>query len=64
MTIITAKILDPTHLELTEPIAAQPGEYVQLSVMSAGEDDHLWREAGKKRLLEAYDDQDAVYDDL
>ncbi len=64
MTIITAKILDPTHLELSEPISAKPGEIIQLSVLDNGEHDQLWKEAAKKRFLEAYDEQDAIYDDL
>jgi hypothetical protein len=64
MKIITAKILDPTHLELSQPIPARSGEFIQISVPDDGEEDHLWREAAKKHFLEAYDDGDAIYDQL
>jgi len=29
-----------------------------------GEEDRLWRETAKKHFLEAYDDEDAIYDEL
>ena len=31
MKIINAKILDPTHLELNQPISVQPGTYIQIN---------------------------------
>ncbi len=65
MRIIVAKILDPTHLELSQPISAQPGEFIQISIPDEGEEDSLWREAAKKHFLEAYDaEEDAIYDEL
>ena len=64
MKIIGAKVLDPTHLELSQPIPAQPGESIQISVPDEGDEDSLWREAAKKRFLEAYDTTDDIYDDL
>ncbi len=64
MKIITAKILDPTHLELNQPISAQPGEFIHISIPDEGEEDRLWREEAKKHFLEAYDDEDAIYDKL
>ena len=64
MQIIKARILDPTHLELNQPIAAQPGDSVLISIPDSQEEDHVWREAAKKHLLNAYDDQDAIYDQL
>ena len=64
MKTIKAKILDSTHLELSQPIAAQPGEYIQISIPDDGEEDRLWQESAKKHFLEAYDDQDAIYDKL
>lgn len=63
MQIIEAKILDTTHLELRQPIFGQRGEYIQVSI-PAGKEEHLWQERAKKHLLEAYDDQDAIYDNL
>ncbi|MBU2461928.1 hypothetical protein KKH65_03510 [bacterium] len=64
MKIIEAKILDPTHLELRQPISAQQGEYMQVSIPDGREEERLWQEAAKKHFLEAYDDQDAIYDNL
>ncbi|MGQ9630450.1 MAG: hypothetical protein ACUVXI_09080 [bacterium] len=64
MKIITARILDPTHLELSQPIPAQPGEYIQISILDDDGEDRLWREAAKKHFLEAYDDSDSIYDEL
>jgi hypothetical protein len=46
MRVIAAKILDPTHLELGQPLEASPGDVIQIS------------------LLDAYADEDAVYDEL
>jgi hypothetical protein len=62
--IIQAKILDSTHLELSQPLAANPGETVLVSISDTREEDSLWREISKKHFLEAYDDQDAIYDTL
>lgn len=64
MKIIKAKILDTTHLELSQPISAQRGEYIKISILDEREEDCLWQEAAKKHFLEAYDDQDAIYDEL
>lgn len=61
MKIIKAKILDPTHLELSQPIPVQPGEYIHISIPEEGE---AWREAAKQHFLQAYDEQDALYDVL
>jgi hypothetical protein len=62
--IIQAKILDSTHLELSQPISANPGEDILVSISDASEENHLWQEAAKKHFIEAYDDQDAIYDKL
>ena len=64
MKTITAKILDPTHLELSQPISTQPGEFIHISIPDEDEGDHLWLEEAKKHFLEAYDDEDAIYDKL
>ncbi len=64
MKIITAKILDPTHLELSQPIPTKPGESIQLSIPDEDEEDRLWREAAKKHFLEAYNDEDGIYGKL
>ena len=62
MKVITARIVDATHLELSVPIPVQPGKLIQISI--ADEDEDSWREAAKSRLLAAYDDGDAIYDEL
>lgn len=64
MTIIQAKILDATHLELSQPILAKQGKAILISIPDENEEDHLWREASKKHFLKAYSDQDAIYDQL
>jgi hypothetical protein len=64
MKIIQAKILDATHLELSQPIAAQPGEMIVISIPDQQEEEDVWRAAAQKHFLEAYDDQDAIYDEL
>ncbi len=64
MKTITAKILDPTHLELSQPVPVQPGEVIRISIPDENEEDRLWQEAGKKRFFDAYSDEDALYDKL
>jgi hypothetical protein len=63
MKLIKAKILDETHLELSQPIAAQPGDEIVISIPDEQEED-AWREAAREHFMEAYDDQDAIYDEL
>jgi hypothetical protein len=64
MDTITATILDPTQLELSQPLDALPGEVIKMSLIRNDEDAELWRNAGKSHLLDAYADEDAVYDEL
>jgi hypothetical protein len=65
MRIISATILDPTHLQLSQPIALAPGQVIEIAVRDS-EDAELrdWQSLGKARMLEAYADEDAVYDKL
>ncbi len=65
MRVISATILDATHLELSQPLDAPPGEMIQISLPSETEDEMaVWRDASKQHLLDAYADEDAVYDEL
>ena len=65
MRIISAKILDATHLELSQPLNASPGDVINISVPSETDEEMaVWREAAKRHLLDAYADEDAVYDEL
>jgi hypothetical protein len=65
MRIISATILDAMHLELSQPLDGEPGKVIDISVPLEKDDEMaLWREAGKRRLLDAYADEDAIYDEL
>lgn len=64
MKIVIAKVLDLTHLELSQPIPVQLGESIQIAIPDEGEEERLWREAAKRHFLEAYDDTDDIYDEL
>jgi hypothetical protein len=65
MRVLSAKILDSTHLELSQPLDASPGDVVQVSLHFENDEEMaVWRDAGKQHLLDAYADEDAVYDEL
>jgi hypothetical protein len=65
MRVISAKILDATHLELSQPLEATPGDVIQISLPTEDDDEMaLWRDAARQRLLDAYADEDAIYDEL
>ena len=63
MKIITAKVLDPTHLELSQPISAKTGELIEVSV-PIDEEERSWKAAATQQFLSAYDPADAIYDSL
>ena len=63
MKIISAKVLDPTHLELSQPIAAKEGDLIEISI-PIDEDKQLWKAAAEQKFLSAYDPADAIYDRL
>ena len=64
MRIITAKIIDPTHLELDQPLSVPPGETILISVSDAENSERTWLEATRARFFDAYSEQDAIYDKL
>lgn len=64
MKIITATIIDATHLELAQPLSLKPGETVSISIIGDTKEEILWREATKSNLLNAYANEDSIYDDL
>jgi hypothetical protein len=65
MRITSATILDPTHLELSQPLDASPGDVIQITVASERDDEMaVWRDAAKQHLLSAYADEDAIYDEI
>jgi hypothetical protein len=59
---VTARILDATHLELIQPLDGAPGDVIQIVVRES--DKTAWREAARGHFLDAYADEDAVYDKL
>ena len=63
MRLISAKIIDRTHLELSQPIAAEPGSTIEISVPEDGDEMHDWHELAKRNALTAYADEDSVYDE-
>ncbi len=64
MKVVTAKILDATHLELSQQIAAQPGKLIQISIPDEKEEGKLWQELTRKHFQKAYAAGDAIYDKL
>ncbi|ETX02951.1 MAG: hypothetical protein ETSY2_34460 [Candidatus Entotheonella gemina] len=64
MKVISAKILDATHLELSEPIAVPPGATIEISIPDEREEAQEWQEAARAHFLDAYDEQDSLSDDL
>jgi hypothetical protein len=64
MRIISAKVLDATHLELSEPIPAKMGELIEISIPDSDEEDQLWKMTARQKLLSAYDADDSIYDNL
>ena len=64
MKIMTATLVDPTDVELRQPLAVPLGASLQIAIPDAGDEEHLWRDAAKQHCLDAYSEQDAIYDDL
>ncbi|MCR4290999.1 MAG: hypothetical protein NUV86_12160 [Candidatus Scalindua sp.] len=64
MKVISAKVLDSTHLELSQPITLQPGINIEISIPDENEDDKRWKKLAKKRFFESYDEQDSIYDNI
>ena len=69
MRLISAKIIDKTHLELSQPIAAEPAATMEISIPDDGGEmsaDEMrdWRELAMRNALTAYADEDSVYDEL
>lgn len=64
MKTLSAKVLDPTHLELAEPISAPAGERLEIVIPPTSTEDADWRQAAMENFLAAYDDEDSIYDEL
>ena len=61
---LSAKVIDPTHLELAEPISSTVGEHLEIVISAKDTEDAEWHEAARGSFLNAYDDEDAIYDEL
>lgn len=64
MKVMTVTVVDPTHLELSQPLPLPLGASLQILVPETDETEALWREAAKQHFLDTYSDEDALYDDL
>ena len=49
MKIITAKVLDQTHLELSQPIIIKPGKLIQISIPDEG---IQWRTPNYDKIIQ------------
>ncbi len=64
MKTLDAKVLDARHLELAEPLSSKIGEWVRILIPESDSEDSDWHQAAMDQMLSAYDDLDAVYDEL
>ena len=64
MKIIKARILDATHLELSQPIPEQIGGEIVIVIPEEADGEQGWKDRVREKFLSAYDDQDAIYDKL
>ncbi len=64
MKLIKAKILDATHLEFSQPVPDQQGADIVIAIPDKDEEEGEWYHLSKERFLAAYDEADAIYDDL
>jgi hypothetical protein len=63
--VVKAKVVDPTHLELSEPLAVRKGLTVLVSVAEPGQKDverEQWLAASAERLQAAYSESEPDYD--
>jgi hypothetical protein len=60
-----ARVLDAKHLELSQQLEASPGDVIQILISSEPEDEFgEWCNTAKQHFLDAYADEDAIYDEL
>lgn len=64
MKVITAEVVDATHLILTQPIQFPAGETIRISIPEPEEAERLWRERARDHLFDASAEEDALYDEL
>jgi len=63
MNVVKAKVVDPTHLELADPIEGPSGRTVLVSVAEPEEDAErrVWLEASAQSLAAAYGEAEPEY---
>lgn len=64
MVVVSAKIIDATHLELSKPIAASYGEAIRVFIAEADEGDNEhkeWLAISLEGLQSAYGDSEPDY---
>ena len=59
------KELSSTLSATRQPLDAATGDVIQISLPSQTDDEMVvWRDAARQHLLDAYADEDAIYDEL
>ncbi|MCP3964055.1 MAG: hypothetical protein GY719_40000 [bacterium] len=64
MTVLEARMVDATHLELAEPIDLPPGRRLVVSVLEVdeqAEERQAWQAASSESLQAAYSDSEPEY---
>ncbi len=64
MTVLEARMVDATHLELSEPVDLPPGRKLVISVVEADEEfdeRRQWLAASEDNLRAAYNDSEPDY---
>jgi len=61
MVILEAKVVDPTHLELSRPIRAARGGTVLVSVAESDDERTQWLAASAQGLVSAYGPDESDY---
>jgi hypothetical protein len=49
---------------LSQPIYGTKGKFIHITIPEDGEDERLWRAKAKEHLLDAYEAEDAIYDEI
>ena len=64
MKVLKAKVIDPTHLELAQPVQSCSGQDVLVSIDDYNEEtaEHKeWMAASESTLVDAYDESEPDY---
>lgn len=64
MKTLTAKVIDPTHLELSHPIMEKMGQLIQIVISESQNEKEDWIRQSQDQFFYSYSDEDAIYDRL